>query len=60
MKGLTIQGFTPQQKIVGVNNRFGNTNIKNQQGSTRVLFDSIEFTNQSEFRFFDKKPKKFI
>jgi hypothetical protein len=58
MKGLTIQGFTPQQKIVGVNNRFGNTNIKNQQGSTRVLFDSIPFTNQTEFRFFENAASK--
>jgi len=58
MKGLTIQGFTPQQKIVGVNNRFGNTNIKNQQGSTRVLFDSIPYTNQTEFRFFENAASK--
>jgi len=53
MKGITISNVTPQNKLVGVNNRFGNTNIKNQQGSTRVIFDSIEITGQNTFRFFE-------
>ena len=41
MKGRIIQQTTPQDKIVGVNNKFGNTNIKNQQGTTRVIYDSL-------------------
>lgn len=53
MKGKIITPITPQQKIVSVNNRFGNTNIKGQQGSTRVLFDSLLFSGQQEFRFFE-------
>lgn len=53
MKGRIITPTTPQQKIVSVNNRFGNTNIKSQQGSTRVLFDSLLFSGQQEFRFFE-------
>lgn len=53
MKGRIVNQVTPQDKIVGVNNRFGNTNIKNQQGTTRVLFDSLPFTNQTEYRFFE-------
>jgi len=54
MKGYIQQNFTPQDKMVAVNNKFGNTNIKNQQGSTRVLFDSLPITaGPTNFRFFE-------
>jgi hypothetical protein len=53
MKGQIIQQITPQNKIVGVNNKFGNTNIKNQQGTTRVIFDSLPFDGSTELRFFE-------
>jgi len=58
MQGKTISGFTPQQKMVAVNNRFGNVNIKGQQGSTRVLFDSIEIDGRQEYRFFENAAAK--
>jgi hypothetical protein len=58
MQGRNISGVTPQQKMVAVNNRFGNSNIKGQQGSTRVLFDSIDFNGQTEFRFFENAGSK--
>jgi hypothetical protein len=58
MKGKIITNITPQQKIVSVNNRFGNTNVKNQQGTTRVLFDSIALNGQTEFRFFENAGSK--
>jgi hypothetical protein len=53
MKGQIIQQITPQNKIVGVNNKFGNTNIKNQQGTTRVIFDSLPLDGSTELRFFE-------
>lgn len=58
MKGRIITGATPQNKMVSVNNRFGNTNIKGQQGTTRVLFDSIQLTGQTELRFFENAGSK--
>jgi hypothetical protein len=58
MKGKIISGITPQQKMVAVNNRFGNTNIASQQGTTRVLFDSIELQGQTELRFFENSGSK--
>jgi len=58
MQGKIIGGITPQQKIVSVNNRFGNTNIKGQQGTTRVLYDSILLSGQTEFRFFENAGSK--
>lgn len=53
MKGRVISNFTPQDKIVSVNNKFGNTNIKNQQGTTRVIFDSLPLDGSTELRFFE-------
>ena len=53
MKGRIISNITPQNKIVGVNNKFGNTNIKNQQGTTRVIFDSLLLDGSTELRFFE-------
>jgi hypothetical protein len=53
MKGRVISNITPQQKIVSVNNKFGNTNIKGQQGTTRVIFDSLPLDGSTELRFFE-------
>jgi hypothetical protein len=53
MKGRIITPFTPQNKMVAVNNKFGNTNIASQQGTTRVLFDSLPFDGSTELRFFE-------
>jgi hypothetical protein len=54
MRGIIQSQVTPQQKMVAVNNKFGNSNIKNQQGSTRVIFDSLPITaGPTNFRFFE-------
>lgn len=53
MKGRIISGFTPQDKMVAVNNKFGNSNIKNQQGTTRVIYDSLPLDGRTTFRFFE-------
>ena len=58
MKGRFITNITPQDKIVAVNNKLGNSNIRNQQGTTRVLFDSIELDGRQEFRFFENSGSK--
>jgi len=51
---------TPQQKIIRVNDQAGNRGIQNQQGSTRILFDTIKLNPvapQREFQFF-KTPNQ--
>jgi hypothetical protein len=58
MKGRIISQITPQNKMVAVNNKFGNTNIASQQGTTRVLFDSILLQGQQELRFFENAGSK--
>jgi hypothetical protein len=39
--------------MVAVNNKFGNSNIKNQQGTTRVIYDSLPLDGRTTFRFFE-------
>jgi hypothetical protein len=53
MKGIIQSRVTPQQKMVAVNNKFGNSNIKNQQGTTRVIYDSLPLDGRTTFRFFE-------
>lgn len=58
MQGRIITNTTPQQKIVAVNNRFGNVNIAQQQGSTRVLYDSLPLNGSTELRFFENAQSR--
>ena len=49
---------TPQQKAIGVNNRFGNVNIRKNQGSSVELYDSLELSvagagSGTTLRFFE-------
>ena len=54
MKEIYRSGVTPQQKLVAVNNKFGNVDIKFQQGTTRCLYDTLPFTtNGQSFQFFE-------
>lgn len=45
--------LTPQRKIIGVNDKFGNRGIKRQQGTTRIIFDSLPLDGRETFRFFE-------
>ena len=59
MKGYINERITPQQKMVGVNKKFGNVNIATQQGTTRTLFDAISLTGApTTFRFFENASTK--
>lgn len=52
---------TPQQKLVNINNKFGNTDIKFQQGTTRCLYDTLPFTAAAtgqSFRFFEDSASR--
>jgi hypothetical protein len=54
MREIFKGGVTPQQKLVAVNNKFGNVNVKNQQGTSRIIYDSIEITaGKTFYRFFE-------
>jgi hypothetical protein len=54
MREIYKSGVTPQQKLVAVNNKFGNVNVKSQQGTSRIIYDSIEITaGKTFYRFFE-------
>jgi hypothetical protein len=58
MRGLIEAKVTPQEKIIAVNKKFGNSNIKDQQGTTRTLFDSIPLDGRTIFRFFENAQSR--
>jgi hypothetical protein len=58
MREIYKSGVTPQQKLVAINQKFGNTNVKSQQGTSRIIYDSIRVTGQTNFRFFEDSASR--
>ena len=59
MREIYKSGVTPQQKLVAVNKKLGNNNIGLQQGTSRILYDSILITSgKSNFRFFEDSASR--
>ena len=45
--------FTPQDKNIAVNNRFGNVGIKQQQGSSVIKYDTLPLDGRTTLNFFE-------
>lgn len=45
--------ITPQGKLVGTSDRMGNWGIKDQQGTSVTIYDSLPFDGRSEWNFFE-------
>lgn len=58
MREIYKSGVTPQQKLVGVNQKFGNTGIKDQQGTSRIIYDSLPTGTNTNFRFFEDSSSR--
>jgi hypothetical protein len=58
MKEVIGGRFTPQRKAIGVNDKFGNTGIKKQQGSTVIKYDSLPLDGRTEYRFFEGSSQR--
>jgi len=58
MREIYKSGVTPQQKMVGINQKFGNTGIKDQQGTTRIIYDSLPAGTNTNFRFFEDSASR--
>jgi hypothetical protein len=58
MREIYNSGVTPQQKLVAVNNKFGNTGIKNQQGTSRIIYDTLPVGTNTTFRFFEDSASR--
>jgi len=60
---MNLNKLRPQQKLVSVNNRIGNDYIKQQQGTTKQIYDTVEFqtsaNNQVLNLFIDAKQRSF-
>ena len=49
---------TGQTKIINVNDKFGNKGIKNQQGSTVILYDSLPLDGSTLLQFFKESSQR--
>lgn len=58
MREIYKSGVTPQQKMVGINQKFGNTGIKDQQGTSRIIYDSLPTGTATTFRFFEDSASR--
>jgi len=60
MRQIYNAGVTPQEKIVAVNKRFGNTGIQSQQGTSRIIYDALPVLNngQTTFRFYEDSSSR--
>ena len=50
---MRFSNETPQQKIISVADKLGIPGIAKQQGSTRVIYDSLPVDGRSVYRFFE-------
>lgn len=58
MKMFNVGQVTPQMKNISVNDRFGNSGIKKQQGSTVIKYDTLPLDGRTEFRFFEESNQR--
>lgn len=50
--------ITPQAKIIQAGDQFGNTGLRNQQGTTRIIYDSLPLDGANTFRFFENASNR--
>jgi hypothetical protein len=58
MREVIRGSVTPQMKNIAVNDKFGNSGIKKQQGSTVIKYDTLPFDGRTEFRFFEESNQR--
>jgi hypothetical protein len=57
MKQRIMGNITPQMKNIAVNQKFGNTGIQRQQGSTVIKYDTLPLVG-TELRFFEESNQR--
>jgi hypothetical protein len=58
MREVTRGMVTPQMKNIAVNDRFGNSGIKKQQGSTVIKYDTLPLNGNTQLRFFEQSSQR--
>jgi hypothetical protein len=53
MRERIANPFTPQDKNIAVNDRFGNSGIKKQQGSSVLKYDTLPLDGRTTLNFFE-------
>lgn len=49
----TFNPVTPQGKMIRTSNKFGNRGLAKQQGTTRIIYDTLPHDGRTEYRFFE-------
>lgn len=60
MRVQEMGNFTPQRKAIGINDKFGNSGIKKQQGSTVIKYDTLPLDGSTELRFFQGSANRLF
>jgi len=55
---MNMGPVTPQMKNIAVNDRFGNSGIKKQQGSTVIKYDTLPLNGNTQLRFFEQSSQR--
>jgi len=58
MREVVRGQVTPQMKNIAVNDRFGNSGIKKQQGSTVIKYDTLPLNGNTQLRFFEQSSQR--
>lgn len=58
MRTVNMGSVTPQMKNIAVNDRFGNSGIKKQQGSTVIKYDTLPLNGNTQLRFFEQSSQR--
>lgn len=58
MRDQTVSRYTPQDKIMAVSKKFGNSGLKNMQGSTVIKYDTLPLDGRTEYRFFENSTQR--
>jgi hypothetical protein len=58
MREVTRGMVTPQMKNISVNDKFGNSGIKKQQGSTVIKYDTLPLNGNTQLRFFEQSSQR--
>ena len=58
MREVVRGNVTPQMKNIAVNDRFGNSGIKKQQGSTVIKYDTLPLNGSTQLRFFEQSSQR--
>jgi len=58
MRTVNVGQVTPQMKNIAVNDRFGNSGIKKQQGSTVIKYDTLPLDGSTQLRFFEQSSQR--